>query len=211
MPDDASIESSAMAVPARPQRRWTIMDLLESLYKRGLGQLPVLFVRANGAYLGNLIYEKDHLVLRDRGFLDGPLSGHDENWWRGHMLGLVCHRRAEAWESLTFCGVGHCVAPGELDAAHLAALRRTRNAAGESADTFVCSIYRACQALLDGGFLPVVVPHRITGAHGDDGLAMADLRALGLGATVETKVRDAIGASVRFRLTFDIAGDGEPP
>lgn len=183
------------------RRYRSYMDLLESLFKRGLGQLPAYFVRANGAFIGHLVYEKDHLVFKDRGFLGEFTPEGNELWWQRKLLGMVCYRSLLAWESLTFYGVDNSRLPQELDEAHYASLRAARTTHGDMASSLAGSIYRAYQGLLEHGFLPVVLLHQTTSAQGDQGLAVADLRGLNLPAPLQERIGAAIKAAVTNRLT----------
>lgn len=171
------------------------MELVETLFRHGLGELPVFYRRVNGAYLGNMVYDKGHLFFKDRGVLgdveDDQLDASLEN----HLIGMVCFKRLLKWESLTFFGIDYC-SHDDIDAELQQALMNVKDESGGRLFDFVGSIYRAYHTLLDEGFLPVVLLREVTSRSGDPGLAIADLRSLPLPFDAVERARSTIRAAV---------------
>ncbi|MCH7928793.1 MAG: hypothetical protein IID03_12570, partial [Candidatus Dadabacteria bacterium] len=51
-----------------------LMDIINSLYKKGLGELLILHTTKGRLYLGRMLYEKGRLVIKDQGFLSSLKS-----------------------------------------------------------------------------------------------------------------------------------------
>ena len=85
------------------------MQLVESLFKHGLSELPVLYTRDNGTYLGYMIYEKGHLAFKDSGLFS--TSSPNSTDWSKYTLGMVCYQEMLQWKSLSFYGVDYCQLP----------------------------------------------------------------------------------------------------
>lgn len=171
------------------------MKLIDSLFRHGLGELPVFYKRVDGAYLGNMVYEKGHLFFKDRGVL-GDLDPDQEDFsWEKVLLGMVCFKKLLKWESLTFYGIDYCIV-GEIDPEFRNSFLGVKSESGERLTDFVGSIYRAYHMLLDHGFLPAVLLREITSRNGDTGLAIADLRSLTLPSDVMERTRSAIRTAV---------------
>jgi len=51
-----------------------LMDIINSLYKKGLGELLMLHTMKGKIYLGRMLYEKERLVIKDQGFLSSLKS-----------------------------------------------------------------------------------------------------------------------------------------
>lgn len=167
------------------------MELIDTLFRHGLGELPVFYRRVNGIYLGNMVYDKGHLFFKDRGVLGDTDCEQDEMLWVKNLLGMVCFKRLLKWQSLTFYGIDYCSVDG-IDPELRKSLMNIKDESGERLFDFVGSIYRAYHLFVEHGFLPVVLLREVTSKSGDAGLAIGDLRSLSLPADIQERAKDAI-------------------
>ncbi len=176
------------------------MSLLENLFRHGLSELPVLFTRANGTYLGFMVYEKGQLAFRDSGLFssDDP----DLLQWEKHVIGMVCYQEMLKWKSLSYYGVDFCSLGTDIDPALMQSLGCIQNEYGDYGNDFVGSIYRAYRLLLDNEFLPVVILQQSLSTNKHPGLLIADLRFAELPADVLRGVHDLIQGTLDVRITI---------
>ena len=181
----------------------TFMSLLENLFRHGLSELPVLFTRANGTYVGYMIYDKGQLAFRDSGLFssDDPHLLH----WQKHVIGMVCYQEMLQWKSLSYYGVDFCNLAGEIDTSLQHSLGHIQNEFGDRGNDFIGSIYRAYRLLLDNEFLPVVLLQQSQSTNNHPGLLIADLRAASLPASVMAGMHDLIQQTLSVRLTVGAA------
>ena len=178
--------------------------LVSSLFIHGLGELPVFHARANGSYLGYMVYEKGGLQFRDKGLLSHLENQVDPPDWNKHVLGMVCFRKLLQWRSLTFHGIDYCHLATEIEPGQLETLKAAKNEYGDRLFDFIGSIYRAYQLLLAYEFLPVVLLQPIRAKNDALGLTIADLSAISLPDDIVKSVEGMIRGAVEKRLTLDI-------
>lgn len=182
------------------------MGLIDSLFRQGLGELPVFYQRVRGMYLGKMVYSKGRIYFKDNGFLqdiDPPLEQPD---WEEYLLGMVCYRKLLQWESLSFYGLDYCKLHKSVDPDHEKLLKEIRNSEGERLYDFVGSIYRACHMMLDNDLLPVVLlqPLESEGGSSSTGLAVADLRALLPEESGHPEIKRLIREAVEKQVTLKV-------
>jgi hypothetical protein len=180
------------------------MDLIDVLFRQGLGELPVFYTRLRGFYLGNMVYEKGRIFFKDRGFLRRIDTPDEPPDWNRYLLGMVCYRTLLEWESLSFFGLDYCQLQDGIEQAHGDNLKRITTSEGERLYDFVGSIYRACHLMLDNELLPVVLLRPIHSKGSDTGLAIADLRALGLGAKKQGEIAEMIRDAITRKTTLNV-------
>ena len=178
------------------------MQLVESLFKHGLSELPVLYTRANGTYLGYMVYEKGHLAFKDSGLFSTSIPNSTD--WSKYTLGMVCYQQMLQWKSLSFYGVDYCQLPAPINADLKVSLSEIENEFGERPYDFVGSIYRAYKMFLANDFLPVVLLQQIVSTNNNSGLIIGDLRATPLPATVMTEVQKLVIQTLDIRLTIKL-------
>lgn len=178
--------------------------LISSLFMHGLGELPVFHTRANGCYLGYMVYEKGTLQFRDRGLLSHLEDEVEPPDWDQHVLGMVCFRKLLQWQSLTFHGVDYCDLATDIEPEILETLKEAKNEYGDRLYDFIGSVYRAYHLLLAYEFLPVVLLQPIRAKNKELGLTIADLRAITLPDHILQGVESMIRGAVEKRLTLDL-------
>jgi hypothetical protein len=178
------------------------MQLVESLFKHGLSELPVLYTRANGTYLGYMVYEKGHLAFKDSGLFSSTAPNLTD--WSKYTVGMVCYREMLQWKSLSFYGVDYCKLSSELNPDLEGSLTSVQNEFGDRLYDFVGSIYRAYNTLLSNNFLPVVLLRQALSKNNLTGLLIGDLRAAPLPPDVMSEVHDLIIQTLDIRLTIGL-------
>ena len=179
----------------------TFMQLLKVLFKHGLGELPVFYSRVNGIYLGNMVYEKGHILFKDRGILSDINQAHNTIFCDKNILGMVCYREMLEWKSITYYGVSYCENTViESDLHDL--LASIKNKQGDRLLDFVGSFYRAYQLLLDHDFLPVILLQQVFTVDGKPGLAIGDLHSISALQHVHQEVRQILREAIGNRLTL---------
>ncbi len=178
------------------------MLLVESLFHHGLSELPVLHTRANGTYLGYMVYEKGHLAFKDSGLFSWaePI----ETDWTKYCIGMVCYREMLQWKSLSFYGLDYCEIGEEVNPDLMSSLTEVKNEFGDRLFDFVGSIYRAYKLLLANDFLPVVLLRQTTSKNNHPGLVIGDLRATPLPPEIMSEVRELIVQTLEIRLTVGL-------
>ncbi len=178
------------------------MNLIESLFIHGLSELPVLYTRANGTYLGYMVYQKGHLAFKDSGLF----SCADPNLtdWNRYFVGMVCYREMLQWKSLSFYGVDYCRLSSNINRDLKASLTEVQNEFGDRLLDFVGSIYRAYNLLLANEFLPVVLLQQAFSTNNLPGLIIGDLRAAHLPPNIITEVHKLLTQTLEKRLTIGL-------
>ena len=182
----------------------TLLDLITSLYLRGLGELLVLHRTVDHVYLGNLTLEKGRFIVRDMGYLMNFKPAQLSPCWDNGTVGLVSNSSGHEWESLTFYGLEHCNLPVDLSATRHGILAAAENQYGDRLNDFTGSIYRGYQLLLDNHFLPVVLLQNVVTKSSEQGLVISDLRASPLSIPTIQKITDAVRKSVEKYLIHDV-------
>ncbi len=183
----------------------SFMELIDSLFRRGLGELPVFYSRLRGLYLGNMVYAKGRIFFKDQGFLKDMELPDEPPDWEQYVLGMVCYRRLLQWESLSFFGLDYCESIKPVNAEQADNLKRITGDDGERLYDFVGSIYRACHMMLDHDLLPVVLLRPIETKSSGMGLMVADLTALiPRDSDHHSRIKAVIRDAVRKRATLDL-------
>ena len=183
-----------------------LMDIINSLYKKGLGELLMLHTMKGKIYLGRMLYEKERLVIKDQGFLSSLNSDEFLQCWENGIIGAVCYSENQEWESLTFCGLEQCEVSAEdlLSKTGHGRLLAAENEYGEQIIDYFGSVYRGYQLLLCNHFLPVVLMTKIRTKKGGFGLAVSNLRAAPLPISIINDVHNVVMESVEKHLTIEV-------
>ena len=180
------------------------IDFIILMFKQGLGELFVLHRTENQVYLGNLVYEKGKLIVRDMGFLPDMKPTQLTPCWESGTLGLICSAKGYEWESLTFYGLKECDLSIDLSATCHGALIAAENQYGDKLIDFVGSVYRGYQLMLDNHFLPVVLLNEVRTKKGERGLMVTDLRSAPMEISVIREVNDAVRDSIKKYLFLNV-------
>jgi hypothetical protein len=179
-------------------------SLILSLFRQGLGELLTLHVTGRAVVLGNVVLEKGRLMLKDKGYLTGFTPAQMEPCLDGGTLGIVTASAGHPWESLTFSGLELCDLPVDLGKTRHGALVAAQNQYGESLISFIGSVYRGYQLMLDNHFLPVVLLTELKTKDGQSGLPISDLRMVPMDIAVIRNLNDLVRKSVEKRLVVDV-------
>lgn len=182
----------------------TLLDLITSMYLRGLGELLALHRTEDHIYLGNLALEKGRFIIRDQGYLLNFKPAQLAPCWDNGTVGMVSSTRGHEWESLTFYGLEHCNLPADLSSTRHGILAAAENQYGDKLNDFTGSIYRGYQLLLDNHFLPVVLLQAVNTKSGEQGMVISDLRAAPLSIPTIQNITDAVRKSVEKYLIHDV-------
>ncbi len=184
----------------------TTLDIINSLFKRGLGELLVLHTLKGKIYLGKMLFKKGRLVIKDQGFLSNLKSDELLKCWENGIIGAVCHSDNHEWESLTFCGLEKCDVPKEdlLSKTGHGGLVLAENEYGEQLIDFIGSVYRGYQLMLNNHFLPVVLMKKMPLKEGGFGLAVANLRAAPIEISIIYDVHNVVMESIAEHLTLEV-------
>ena len=185
------------------------MDLLEiinSLFKQGLGELFILHTMKGKIYLGKMLYDKGGLVIKDQDFLSLLESDQLLNCWENGIIGAVCYSEKQEWKGLSFCGLDQCEIPKEdlLSKTAHGGLMAAENEYVEQIIYYFGSVYRGYQLLLSNHFLPVVLMTKIRTKKGGFGLAVSNLRAAPLSISIINDVHNVVMESVEKYLTLEV-------
>ena len=183
------------------------MNPIEFLFRQGLSSYPVLCRRDNAVYLGRIIFEKERIVFKDMGILNGEGKNINIDDYEKYIVGMVCFQRLQEWESLSFFGADYCKFSGELDEDLHTSLvsMKDRNRLYD----FIGSLYRAFNMLMEEGHIPIVFLKSIKSKDDTFGLTIIDLRSLldnktdSLDAVYEA-VNELLINAIEKRLTFDL-------
>ena len=180
------------------------MHLIDTLFRQGLGELPVFYTRVSGFYLGNMVYEKGKLYFKDKGLLAGIDQDVQPPDWDNYLVGMVCYRKLMQWESLSFYGLDYCRREDEGESALAETLKAMKNQYGDRLFDFIGSIYRAYNLMLDGGLTPVVLLQPIYSKSDGVGLAIGDLKSSPLGDYVTDEINQSIRHAVERQLILNL-------
>lgn len=181
-----------------------IRQLYTALFRRGLGEFPMLRRVGKEARLGVLVMDKGNLVFRDRAILQGIAFTQVAPCWDLGLLGAVVDLDGEEWESLSFVGVERCVVKVDLSSTRHNVLGRIVATSGENVLNFKGSIYRGFKLMLDAGLLPVLLPHPLSTREGGVGLAVSDFRIATVPLEVLVRVNDLVRHATDQHLVLDV-------
>lgn len=181
-----------------------LADTIRRLYAQGLGELLILHVKDGKPMLGYLYFEKGRLALRDQGLLGDMTPGQLQPCWESGLLGTVCGTEGQQWESMTFYGLEQCNLPLDLGKTRHGALVAAQNQYGESLLSFVGSVYRGYQLMLEHHFLPVILLKEVNNKRDETGLAVSDLRTVPMSISMIRNLNDIVWKSVEKRLTMAV-------
>ena len=181
-----------------------ISNLINQMFMQGLGQLLILHTTPDRVFLGYISYEKGKLMIRDRGLLDGVKPAQLAPCWDYGFLGCMYSTKNYEWQSLTFCGLEHCDMPPNLSNTRQGAMVSAENQYGENLVSFIGSIYRGYQLMMDNHYLPVVTLKNIKTKTGETGLAVGDLRAAPIDLSTIRRVNDIVRESVEKQLFLEV-------
>jgi hypothetical protein len=180
------------------------MELIDTLFRQGLGELPVFYSRVSGVYLGNMVYEKGKIYFKDKGLLAGLENITEQPDWDKHLVGMVCYRKLLQWDSLSFYGIDYCEINSGPNPEFIDSLKSMRNEYGDRLFDFLGSIYRAYHLMLDSGMTPVVLLRPINSKDNSTGLAIGDLKSTVLGDCVNDDINLDIRHAVERQLTLNL-------
>jgi len=180
------------------------MELIDTLFRQGLGELPVFYSRVSGPYIGNMVYEKGKIYFKDKGLLTGIEKITEQPDWDKHLVGMVCFRKLLQWESLSFYGIDYCDLNSGPNPEFIESLKSMRNQYGDRLFDFIGSIYRAYHLMLDSGMTPVVLLRPIKSKGNGPGLAIGDLKSTVLGDCVNDEINLNIRHAVERQLTLNL-------
>ena len=181
----------------------SLLTTINSLFSHGLGEYPVLCQRIDNIYLGNMIFEKDHIFFKDRGVLTEADEIPDNYPWLDQILGMVCFRDAYKWQSLTFYGVDHCQLDG-INPVHRQRLTSIKNQDSDRMSDFIGSVYRAFQTLLEHDFLPIGLLQTAKTHNDEHGICICDLQSAGLSTETKETVKKLLHNAVDRQLTIKL-------
>jgi hypothetical protein len=181
-----------------------LLDIIQALFKQGLGELLVLHAADETPMLGYLTYTKGKLVIKDEKYLSGISSSQITPCWESGILGMVCDSKNHEWTSLTFYGLNKCDLAVDLGKTRHGALTAAENQYGDNLLAFVGSIYRSYKLMLDNHFLPVVMLNPVRGNDGIYGLAVCDLRAAPLPLSTIRIINGDVSKSLERHLILEV-------
>jgi len=179
-------------------------ELIEQLFKYGLGEHLVLHVREGKSVLGKIVYDKHQLLLKDHGLLNGLKAENLKDCWGKGLLGMVCTPKGKEWESLTFYGLENCDLPINLESTRHDWLRAAQNHYGDRLIDFSGSVYRGFSLMLDNHFLPVILLHRTRAKSGEVGLAVTDLRSAPMPISKIQEIHDLVREDIDVRMSLNV-------
>lgn len=185
-----------------------IPQVIESLFKLGLGRHLVLHVQNTKVVLGQLVYEKNKLKLMDSGFLTETNPEIFRPCWEGGVLGAVCSSEDYEWNNLTFYGLDKCKIKVSLGSTRSGALMAVKNEYGDNLIEFTGSIYRGYQLMLQHHFLPVILLNKVETATGKTGLAVADLRVAPMPLNVIKTINNFVWEAIEDKLSLQVEDIG---
>ena len=153
-----------------------LKDLLKNLCSRGLGDLLILHVSASTVLLGNIVFKKDKMILKDHGFAKGVTPEQVAPCLESGAIGALCSLDDRDVDSLSVLGIDHCHVHGDLSATRTNLLAHSRNQYGDTLMSFEGSVYRGFKLMLDSNLIPVVVLDMVEIKSGNSGLGIYDLR-----------------------------------
>ena len=151
-------------------------ELLKDLFARGLGDLLILHVSNSKVLLGNVLFEKGKMILKDQGFVEDIKPEQVAPCLESGAIGVLCSVDDRDWESLTVLGIDHCYITADLSATRTNLLGLSRNQYGDTLMDFDGSVYRAFKLMLECNLIPVVAMDVVKTKLGVSGLSICDLR-----------------------------------
>ena len=178
--------------------------LITSLFQRGLGEYLVLRVTEKACVLGQIVLEKNKLILRDRGFLRDSTPAQLGPCWEIGIMGALCDIPGQEWESLTFLGPSHCIFQEDLSSTRYGIMKASKNQYNERLLDFRGSVYRGFQLMLDNNFLPVILLQEMKLERGGVGLTVTNLRAAAISLGTLSAVHEEIRKILEPNLIYDV-------
>jgi hypothetical protein len=176
MPESAATGAMDPSVAGHPSISMISKALLEEFFARGLGDLLILHVSGSKVLLGNLLFEKGKMILKDHGFAKGVTPEQVAPCLESGAIGALCSFDDREWESLSIVGIDYCHVQGDLSATRTNLLAHSRNQYGDTLMGFEGSVYRGFKLMLDSNLIPVVVLDLVKIKDGGGGLSVCDLR-----------------------------------
>ena len=181
-----------------------INQLVEHLYKNGLGELFILHVFKDSPFFGKIVFEKEKLIIKDSKLLADIKVAQLEPCLNSGALGLITKVAGNPWESLTFFGLDQCKLPVDLSKTQHNVLIAAENQYGDNLVDFVGSVYRGYQLMLDNHFIPVVLLKSARNKDGVEGLIVTDLRAAPLPISLINSINNDVRKSIEKHLVMNI-------
>lgn len=182
----------------------TTNNLIDALFRYGLGEYLVLHIDAGRTILGKIYYEKGRLLLKDEGLLAEYKPEFVRPCWEKGLIGMICSPSNKEWESLSFYGLENCQLPVDLESTRYGGLTAAQNQYGEKLIDFSGSVYRGFNLMLDNHFLPVILLQRASAKSGERGLAVTDLRAASMPIGLIQQIHDLVREQVDQRLSLNV-------
>lgn len=182
----------------------TTNNLIDALFRYGLGEYLVLHIDAGRTILGRIFYEKGKLLLKDEGLLTEYKPEFVRQCWEKGLIGMICSPSNKEWESLTFYGLEKCDLPVDLESTRYGSLNAAQNQYGEKLIDFAGSVYRGFNLMLDNHFLPVILLQKVTAKSGERGLAVTDLRAAPMSIALIQQIHEVVRQQVDQRRSINV-------
>lgn len=174
------------------------------MFKRGLGELPILRHKGNTIMLGNLVMDKGVLVFRDRGIVDSVSPINVAPCWDLGIVGAIADIKGNEWESLSFLGPDHCHIPVNLSKTRGNVLGRVIGMTGENLLSFYGSAYRGFKLMLDSNLLPLILPFPIKTKKNVTGLAVTDFKFATVSIDTLSKANELVRIAVERHMTLSV-------
>jgi hypothetical protein len=176
-------------------------QLLENLCNYGLGSYFILHKTDTHIYLGNLIFEKGKLGVKDTGKLAGLSPELFKPVWDEALIGMICHSDKYEWDSLTFYGIEKCEVKPDLTTTRNSVLSAAENEYGDNLINFAGTIYRGFELMLNNSFLPVILLNPVKTKEGELGLGVSDLRLAPMKIDLLINIHDMVVKSIdKYRV-----------
>jgi hypothetical protein len=181
-----------------------LKKLLLKLCKYGLGNLYVLHPTKTHVYFGNISFDKGRLSIVDTNLLKSLRADLFEPVAKEGLVGMICRSENQAWESLTFYGLGKCHITPDFSNTRANAIIAAQDQFGETIIDFKGSVYRGLQLLLDHSFLPAIIIHPVKSKDNEFGLAVTDLRTVPLDIKLLIELNDSVVHSIEAYKTLAV-------
>jgi hypothetical protein len=179
-------------------------NIIESLFKVGIGEYHFLHIIENKTVFGNLVYEKGRIYLRDNDLLSHLKPETLKPCWENGLIGMVCDSKTRDWESPTFYGLQNCELPEDLESTRHGFLIAAQNQYGEKLIDFSGSIYRGFDLMLQNNFLPVILLNKVKSKYSELGLAVTDLRTAPMPINLIQKINEMVRERIDQRLILTV-------
>lgn len=179
-------------------------ELLKDLFARGLGDVLILHVSSSKVLLGNVLFEKGKMILKDHGYFDDIKPEQVAPCLESGAIGALCSLGDRDWESLTVLGIDHCYVTADLSATPTNLLGLSRNQYGDTLMDFDGSVYRGFKLMLECNLLPVVVMDVVKTKLGTSALSICDLRLASIPLSTIHTVYDQQQHFVERHLTVSV-------